>query len=123
MGGIMEFLQKKRMETLNQLNLAKKQDADTKPKELSVNKMKYEERKELDKLIRKAQKLVDESELNIMDLETKIEEMDNFLANPQNINNIDFFANYEKLKKDLEKEMLQWETYNQELDTLKAEKE
>ncbi len=122
LGGITEFLQKKKLENLNQLNELKRQKASSKPKEQTHSKLKYEERKELDKKIRKAQRQVDESEERIMELEASVEEMDAFLAKPDNIDDT-IFEKYEKLKKDLETEMHNWESYSHELDEIKALKE
>jgi ATP-binding cassette subfamily F protein 3 len=123
LGGISDFLQKKRLETLNQLNKIKKQTSGNKQQKVSENKLKYNERKELEKLIRKAQKLVDESETKIMELESKIEEFDKKLANPENIGDHSIFEEYKVLKENLEKELLVWEEKSHNLDNLKNKKE
>jgi ATP-binding cassette subfamily F protein 3 len=117
--GIAEFLQKKKLETLNQLNQIKKAESDEKPKESSDNKLKYEERKELDKKLRKAQKAVEESEEQIMSLEAEIEKMHDLLSIPENSSDHTLFEKYEKLKKDLESEMHRWESLSHEADALK----
>ncbi len=122
LGGITEFLQKKKLENLNQLNELKRQKANSKPTVQSNSKLKYEERKELDKKIRKAQRMVDESEERIMQLETSVEQMDALLAKPENIDDT-IFEKYEKLKKNLEKEMHNWEILSHDLDEVKARKE
>lgn len=123
LGGVQEFLRRRKIETFNQLNQQKKTKADEKPKEKSDEKLKYEERKELDKKIRKLQKGVDESEAQIMELETEIEEMDKKLANPDNIDDNSIFESYEALKKKLEQAMHQWEEKSHELEELKAIRE
>jgi len=119
LGGISDFLHKKRMETLNQLNASKKQSSENVVKDKTDSKLKYEERKELDKKIRKAQRAVETSETRIMELEAEIEKMDQLLANPENINDQSVFEQYEKLKKDLEIEMHNWEELGQTLDDIK----
>jgi len=121
--GIAEFLQRKSLETLNQLNLTKKADSDEKPKESSDNKLKYEERKELDKKIRKAQKAVEDSEEQIMKLESEIEKMNVLLSIPENSSDHTIFEKYEKLKKDLGNEMHNWEELSHEVDALKGMKD
>jgi ATP-binding cassette subfamily F protein 3 len=123
LGGISDFLAKKKLENLHALNQAKVKSNDEKPKESSDSKLKYEERKELDKQIRKAQKLVDESETRIMEFENEIEAMDVLLANPENINDHQIFEKYEALKKSLEDEMHQWESLNNELEAVQALKD
>jgi ATP-binding cassette subfamily F protein 3 len=122
LGGIADFLRKKKLETLNDLNQIKKQAADSKPKELTESKLKYAERKEHDKKIRKAEKLVEESEAKILELESQIEKMDALLAKPENIQDHSVFEKYETFKKDLETEMHKWEEFSHELDELKAMK-
>ncbi|HCC31065.1 MAG TPA: hypothetical protein DEQ03_13630 [Marinilabiliales bacterium] len=119
LGGIAEFLEKKKLETLNQLNIQKRVVADEKPKELSESKIKYEERKEVEKRIRKAQKTVEESEERIMKLETDLELMDQMLSRPENLSDPKVFEKYDSLKKELEKEMHLWEQAHQEWEELK----
>jgi ATP-binding cassette subfamily F protein 3 len=119
LGGIADFLYKKKLETLNELNRLKKRPAQAKSKNQSGSKLKYEERKELDKKIRKAKKLVSDSEANILKLESDIERMDSLLANPENIEDHTVFGKYEQLKSDLEAEMHNWEKLSHNLDELK----
>ena len=123
LGGVTEFLQKKRIETLNQLNVAKtKKNNTSAEKPQSDNKFKYQERKELDKIIRKAQKQVDESEEKIMTLEAELQEMDKLLANPENLEDQSIFQNYQKLKEELDNEMHNWEKFTHALETVKSRK-
>lgn len=119
LGGIAEFLEKKKLETLNQLNIQKRVVADEKPKELSESKIKYEERKEVEKRIRKAQKTVEDSEERIMKLETDLELMDQMLSRPENLSDPKVFEKYDSLKKELEKEMHLWEQVHQEWEEMK----
>jgi len=119
LGGIFEFLQRKKLETLNQLNETRKEStANSSAKEQSGQKLRYEERRELDKKIRKAQKLVEESEERIMKMESQIEEMDAKLANPEQIQDHTVFEQYELLKKTLNNEMHKWEAFQHEADKL-----
>jgi len=119
LGGISDFLRKKKLETLNQLNKIKKQTI-SKPKNKTGSKLKYEERKELDKKIRKAIRLVDDSENRILKIESEIEEMDKLLSNPENIDDISVFETYDQLKKKLEAEMHKWEKLSHKCDAIKA---
>jgi ATP-binding cassette subfamily F protein 3 len=123
LGGIAEFLANKKIETLNQLNEAKAKALSDKPKETSESKLKYEERKELDKKIRKAQKLVDESEAHIQELETALEKMDEQLAAPGTITDASTFEKYEELKNALADAMALWGKYSQDLEDIVALKE
>lgn len=120
LGGIADFLYKKKLENLNQLNKNRQKPTKVKTKDQADNKLKYEDRKELDKKIRKAQKLVEASEENIMKLETEIEQMDELLAKPENLEDHTVFEKYEKLKRDLEKEMHSWEELSSKAEEIEA---
>jgi ATP-binding cassette subfamily F protein 3 len=108
LGGIAEFLQRKKMETLNQLNQAKKIESIDSSKPATENKMRFEDKKEWDKRLRKAQKQVEECEARIMDYETRIEDMDLKLSKPESITDGDFFKLYEDTKKLLAAELHKW---------------
>lgn len=119
-GGISYFLQKKKIETLNELNSKTKlSSSNNTNKEKTSNKLKYEERKEIDKKIRKAESTVNKSEEKIHELESKIEEMDKLLEKPENISDEGMFEEYSKLKKCLDNEMEKWETLTDELENIK----
>ncbi|PKQ65095.1 glycosyl transferase family 2 [Labilibaculum filiforme] len=122
LGGIYDFLQTKKMDSLKELevkNVASSVQVEVAP---SDNKLNYLERKEMSKKISKMERAVSNSEENIARFEEQIAEMEDLLANPENIQDHSLFAKYEKSKKDLEKEMLDWERFNEELELLIAEK-
>ncbi len=121
LGGIAEFLQRKKMETLNQLNQAKKIESIDSSKPATENKMRFEDKKEWDKRLRKAQKQVEECEARIMDYETRIEDMDLKLSKPESITDGDFFKLYEDTKKLLAAELHKWEKLTNDLETIKSE--
>ena len=123
LGGISDFLYKKRLEHLNQLNKISKKPTKEKTKVHTENKLSFEDRKELDKKIRKAKRQVELSEERIMKLESDIESMDVFMAKPENLEDHTVFEKYQKLKKDLEKEMQNWEDLSSKADEIKATKE
>lgn len=123
LGGIAEFLEKKKIETLNQLNLSRKVSAEDNPKELSESKLKYEERKEIEKRIRKAQKTVEECEERIHQLESEISKINQLLSRPENLSDAGIFETYDALKKELEFEMHQWESAHNEWEELQMLKQ
>ena len=85
----------------------------------SGNKLMYEERKELDRKIRKIKNSIKKSEDKISELEEKIEGLVEILANPDAIvGDEDPFGEYGRLKEELEAEMEKWEKANEELDAL-----
>ncbi|MDQ1771290.1 ATP-binding cassette domain-containing protein [Labilibaculum sp. A4] len=122
LGGIYDFLQTKKMDSLKELEVKKAVSvvqADAAP---SDNKLNYLERKEMNKKISKMERAVSNSEDNIARFEEQIAQMEELLANPENMQDQSLFSRYEKAKKDLEKEMSDWENLNEELELLIAEK-
>ena len=83
-GGIYDFLQKKKIESLNELQLSasptmsatKKEELET----VSENKLSYEAQKELNKKIRKLEKRIADCEQKIEKLETEIGEVEADMA-------------------------------------------
>ena len=125
LGGIYDFLQRKKISSLRELEIKQKNtDTDAlNSKEISDNKQDYFEKKEAEKTLRKASNKIKESEKRIERLETKIKNMDIQLANPEflmkNANNIELYKEYNQLKNDLKIELDFWERYNNELEGLK----
>lgn len=115
LGGIYEFLRKRKLESLKEIE-RKKSEVKQKVENSSDQKKLYEQRKELDREIRKVAGKVSKSEEKIARLEAKIEEMDQLLANPDNISDQALFGDYGKFKKELEIEMENWEKHHAELE-------
>lgn len=120
-GGIYDFLQTKKMESLNELEMSqtKKSDSPEKAKTASENKQSYEDRKELNKKIRKIERSVESLENEILQLESKISEIEEKLSNTDNYN--DLLTEYENTKNSLKDKMALWEEQSEELETLKSE--
>lgn len=122
MGGIYDFLKKKKMDSLKELeislraNTSNTKEEDTK---ISDNKLSYEARKEFSKKIRKAEKALEETEKQIATLETDICQLEIELQDPLKASNADLFKSYEKKKRELEQKMYEWEVLGEELDKLK----
>jgi ATP-binding cassette, subfamily F, member 3 len=123
LGGIYDFLQKSKLENLQQLEQKAKQKAATKELKNNDNKEAYLERKELDKRIRKAEKDLHSSEQKIEKLEKEIAVINKKLSDPDQMNHdTSLFSRYEELKKLLEKEMEHWENFTEKLENLKADR-
>ncbi len=127
-GGIYDFLQRKKINSLRELEIKNKPpDASLQnAKEASNNKLEYFEKKEFERILRKALNKVKESENRIEELETKIKKIDAQLADPVFIQNhtgdIEFFKKYNWLKAELEREMKNWQQYSEELGMLEQQK-
>ena len=85
----------------------------------SENKQSYEDRKELNKKIRKIERSVESLENEILQLESKISEIEEKLSSTDNYNVL--LAEYESTKDSLKEKMALWEEQSEELETLKSE--
>lgn len=123
LGGIYEFLQKRRLENLQQLEQKAKEKNVVKENKNNDSKEAYLERKELDKKIRKAEKDVQNSEQKIEKLEKEIAEINLKLSDTEQMNHdSSLFSRYEELKKWLENEMWHWEKFIENLENLKDDR-
>ncbi len=120
MGGIYDFLQKKNIENLNQLEISlRTTTAKTNETALaSDNKLSYEARKEQSKLLRKAERAVEEAEAQISALETELTNIEIELQNPDKATDASLFNSYEKKKRELEQKMYEWELLCEEKEKL-----
>lgn len=118
LGGIFEFLQRKRIESLKQLETksTSAQNNSGTIKEKSTSDISFEERKEINRAIARLEKKVDQTEESIAQLENDLKKMDQILSRPENINDHSVFEKYEMLKQKLHDVMHEWEQTHQELE-------
>jgi ATP-binding cassette subfamily F protein 3 len=122
LGGIYDFLQYKKMDSLRELEaVAVEKAVSIAEKQASENKLSYEARKELNRKIRKAEKDVEEAEKVISAYESELSEMNQKLELPEFASDSDFIMLYQKKQRELEQKMYEWEILSEELDTLKTE--
>ncbi|MCU4176651.1 ABC-F family ATP-binding cassette domain-containing protein [Carboxylicivirga sp. N1Y90] len=123
LGGIYYFLEKKRLENLNDLNkgIASKRKVQTDKTE-SVAKLSFEERKELSRKVKKAQKQVEQSETKIAELELELETLTEEMNKPENASDESMFKRYHQVEKALEEEMESWEQAHSEFEQLEQQK-
>lgn len=125
LGGVSEFLHKRRLENLKALETRKEVDKQQRSeKPLTDSKQLWAERKEIDKQIRKMETKTQEVEAEIHKVEKRIELMDAMLASPDGAveADSDFFNRYTDLKKQLEKMMEQWEQLAMEAELVKEKR-
>lgn len=124
LGGIQDFLQKKKMSNLQELEISKKQKAEDNKVEIVqqpvVAELSYEERKELNKQINKTKKQIEQEEKNIHQLEQKIESVEAQLATTEGASDLKLFDQHTKLSKNLEDSMNTWEKLNIQLEKLSS---
>ncbi len=121
-GGIYDFLSKKKLENLRQLELSKSPDtvkSEEKKEEISENKLSYQEQKEQNRLIKRKEKEVQEAEEKITKLEERISEMETQLSTPEGASDFDLLQKYLETKNKLDSVMNNWERLTLELEELK----
>jgi len=126
LGGIYEFLQKKKMESLKELEAANKKSQSRKSSDRkavsNTMDLSFEERKEISKSITRFEKKVENTENEIEKLETEISEMDEQLSSSEVVNDNTVFKKYDELKATLEETLKRWEREHEELENWKKKK-
>jgi len=124
LGDIKEFLEKKRIVDLKQIEKRSKQKATT-AKQGSDNKIRYEKGKQFERDIRKARDRVKKSEVLIEDMEREITNMESLLEDKAEFEKLsrdsDFFSNYEDKKAALQKATSVWENAIEALNSLEKD--
>lgn len=134
LGGIYEFLERKRIASLSELEkrtpeneaaktnqTEKKQqphgaEATASTPSTPAPKLSYAEQKEREKIIRKARKKVADAEAEINRLETALADIEQRISNGEN--NTEIFSEHEATQKKLDNAMSLWELASIELDEL-----
>lgn len=128
LGGIYDFLEKKKLSSLTELELSKSTTKDFQTisnnnqssnhsfstSTQSHSKLSYAEQKEREKLIKRVKKAVVEAEAEISQIELQIEELENKIATGEYTQ--DIFDEHAKMQKQLEEAMTQWELASIELE-------
>jgi ATP-binding cassette subfamily F protein 3 len=125
LGGVSEFLQKRKLENLKSLETRKESDRQQRNDKSSTdNKQQWLERKEIDKQIRKMETKTEEVEAAIHKIEKRIEAMDAILSSPEGTTEADsdFFSRYNDLKAQVSKLMEEWERLSLEIDLVKEKR-
>lgn len=119
-GGIYDFLQKKKMESLQELQLTQSSApvAKEEPVPVSENKLSYEAQKELNRKARKLEKQVAACETHIGELEAQVTEIENRMATPEGAADRSLYEQYQVLKKEIAAAEEEWESMLMELEEL-----
>ena len=115
LGGIYYFLEKRKVESLQEIERKDAPAASAAPKETSTGKLSYEQRKEQEKLLRKLRKAVETIEADLADIESQIAAYDEKFAAATEYNEADYAA-YNDLKAQYDKQMHEWEKASYELE-------
>lgn len=117
-GGIYDFLRKKKIENLKEIERKDKAKTIASQENVSSNKQKYLEKKEYERNLRKLRKRLEESETVIEKIEAEIIAVDKSFMEPGNTSeahDIDY-RKYQELKEKLNDEMNHWAQYSQEIE-------
>jgi ATP-binding cassette subfamily F protein 3 len=116
LGGIYDFLRKKKLVNLRDIELKDKVSAQMK-REDNLNKQKYLEKKEYERNLRKLRKRLENSEKEIEAMEEELRSLDReLMINVSSPETADIYRRYEDLKHRLNEEMNKWGTYSHEVD-------
>lgn len=121
LGGIYDFLEKKKLQSLQELERGTKEPKNSINEETPTqNKLSYEARKEQNKLIKKLERTIAESEKKIEQIENAIKEIEQKLATPEGASDTSLYTQYANLKKELSEVMDQWTEQTLELEELNS---
>ena len=117
-GGIYEFLRKKKIENLKEIERKDKVKSASAKLDSSTNKQKYLEKKEFDRNLRKLRRRLEESEAIIEKLEADIKAVDKSFMEPGNYTETheNDYKKYKDLKEELNEEMNKWALYSEEVE-------
>jgi ATP-binding cassette subfamily F protein 3 len=122
-GGIYDFLRRKKIESMKEIEAKEKIVQSANKEKVSDNKIQYLERKEAERKRRSIQNKIDKAEKEIERLEKEIATLNNLLSNPGDMDadktNV-VFNMYTKLNQELEEQMLLWETASAELEDFES---
>ena len=120
LGGIYEFLEKKKIVSLTELELSKSptnKPVESAEKVISERKLSYAEQREREKIVKRAEKKVSEAEAEISRIEANIAEIEGKIAAGEVDN--DIFEQHASMNKQLENAMSMWELATMEYEELK----
>jgi len=119
-GGIYDFLKKKSLENLDDLNAIAPSEKNTNNKN-KKGKKTFEQRKEHNKKISKTEKAIESTEKQIEAIESEMKDLKEEMYKTEKQNNVELYENYENLKRKYEQEMARWEELHEELEKLNQE--
>ena len=128
LGGIYDFLQKKQIESLNELQKspslsasptagkAASGNAGAEPVQPSAAKLSFEAQKELNKRLKKLERRVADCEAEIEQTEAAISILEAKMATPEGASDMTLYEQHQKLKTQLDSVMEEWDAVSCELE-------
>ena len=131
--GIYDFLQKKQIESLNELQKspllstspsmgkgASGNKAESETAQPSASKLSYEEQKELNKKLKKLERRVADCEAEIEQTESAIAILEVKMATPEGAAELSLYEQHQKLKAQLDRVMEEWDAATMELEEFRT---
>ncbi len=115
LGGIYYFLEKRKLDSMQEIERKDTPTESTQPKTNSSGKLSYEQKKEQEKAARKLRKAIENVETELAKIEEQIAEYDSKFATATEYNEADYVT-YNELKASYDKQMHEWEKLNYELE-------
>jgi len=129
LGGIYEFLQKKKIDSLNELQkrvslssspTTSSKETESETTQPSESKLSYEAQKELNKKIKKLERQVAECESSIEESEAAIAILEEKMATPEGSSDMQLYERHQKMKRQLDDIVEEWERVSMELEEAKG---
>lgn len=123
LGGIYEFLERKKIENLNELNTSSRPSLQTQivssPEKESTGK--WESRKEQQRQMKRLEKTIADLERQIEKWEAEVKKAEQILATPEGASNVNLLWEHAEMQKKITGCMYQWSEAITELENLKKE--
>jgi ATP-binding cassette subfamily F protein 3 len=121
-GGIFEFLEKKKIQSLSELQ-RRTSYAESGFRNETSSRQAFMDKKDFEREIRKIENRIAKNENDIAVLEEQIKVYESQISgpeiDPESMKSPDFFSKYESMKSELTKQMETWEQLHKELDQMK----
>ena len=121
LGGIYDFLEKNKIESLSELQRPVAAKSETKTVASDGGRVAYEQQKEQAKRLRKLERAAAEAEKTVTELEAAVKMLEDRMNDPANAADAELFARHGTMNKQLAKAMEEWERAEEELDNFKNE--
>lgn len=118
-GGIYDFIKKRKIENLNDLEIKDKKNTSSNTEKISDNKQLYLDRKEQEKKRRGIQNKIDKAEQDIEKLEKEISTINTILENPKDLEPAkleSLYNMFSKLNNELTEKIHEWENFCLEME-------
>lgn len=121
LGGIYDFLERKKMDSLRELERKQQESKKEVLSDKSDSKLSYEARKEVQKEVKKTEKLISDAEKNIASIEAQIAGVEEKLASPDGSSDVALYERHGALKKQLDEATDIWMEHTMHLEELQEQ--